>query len=518
MIGNSKGKVTRPVIENKTVSVGAAVRGRGKPVATGAGKPSSLGSKVDEISLLDYAKLGMTEYGTYVIENRALTDLRDGLKPVQRRILWTMFKAGLMSNAKPKKSARTVGDTMGMYHPHGDKSIYDAMVGMAGVRPRGKKDQWLRKNSNEATIEGTGNFGDHVSNAAAMRYTEAKLSQYAERFLLDRDYLAVTPMARNYSDDMDEPVVLPAKIPNLLVNGSEGIAVGVAAGIPSFELEAVRDCAVRAIEGTLNKAFMFKRLKNSFSFAYGGQAVYDENTESELKSLITNGYGRIDFQPFWKSEGRDFIITSSAPRLGWKTLREKLRNVAGTAKVIDETGDDGIRIVVQPLKNLATPKQLEIWRGRLLQQIQTSVSYNVAATIRNSEKDIQFKELSLLDVFQEWAAWRIDLEKRVIQYKQGNTERELMRVETMILAINNLSVVLKALQADDTEAVLKKKLKATDEQVEIIMEMKVRQLKSLELAPQEKKAKELRAAISKLKADFKNPVPRINDELKALKA
>ena len=483
---------------------------------------SNTGGFID-IGLLQYSEEAMRHYGSYVIENRALADIRDGLKPVHRRILWAMCKLGLKSSGPYKKSARTVGDVIGQYHPHGDSAVYDALVGMAGVRPKGKKSGWLRKNTNEPTIEGRGNFGDHVDGAAAQRYTEAKISTYGEQYLLDADYLAVSDMVPNFSDDALEPVILPAKIPNLLVNGSEGIAVGVQSIIPSFTLASVRKCAELAISGKLTPKLALKYLSGNFSFAYGGMSV----DETELLDLITTGIGSIYVSPTFKDEGDAFVITSVCPRFNITKARPQIMAVKNTVSVKNETGDEGIRLVCRPTKNLNATMR-KAWMDKIEELIQVKMNYRMSATIRNADGTVKFQPTSIMDIFKTWAEWRIEIEKKVIQYKLKNLRRDLLRLQTLLIATNNIDVIAEALKLDGqvkyngtmidaTDAHLMKKLSITERQVEIILETKMRSLKRMEQTKMRAKEKELKAEITQLKSDFNNPAPRIINDLNNLK-
>jgi DNA gyrase/topoisomerase IV subunit A len=349
----------------------------------------------------------------------------------------------LKSTGGYKKSARTVGEVIGQFHPHGDTAVYEALVGMAGVRPKGKKTGWLRKNTNEPLIEGRGNFGDHVDGAAAQRYTEAKISTYGENFLLDPDYLAVSDMVPNFSDDSFEPVILPAKIPNLLVNGSEGIAVGVASNIPSFNLDAIRKCAAMAIEGKLTDKLAVKMLKGQFSYAYGGFATDD----SEMRGLVQEGVGAIILSPTYKEEGDAFVITSVCPRFNINKVREYILEVKNTASVKNETGDEGIRIVCRPTKSL-TGSMRTAWVNKIKELCEVKINYRMSATIRHTDGTVSFKNTSIIDIFKSWSDWRIEIEKKVIQYKLKNLERELLRVQTLLIAIDNLQVIFDAVKKD----------------------------------------------------------------------
>lgn len=636
-----------------------------------------------KIHLLDYSKSALLNYGPYVIENRALPDIRDGLKPVHRRILWSMYRLGLKAAGPTKKSARVVGECfvkgtpvltpegerpiedlkigdlvttrfgakpvtdlyylppqtvytlalvdgktliatagqeflslcrghevwtklsdlqagdkiltidplakdrsfesvdacsvlanvshvdsgcvpipdpkvgthfveikailvqdqaetydiqvgqvhefiangivahncLGLFHPHSDQACYEALTNMAGTRPKNNKKDWLRKNTNEPMIEGRGNFGDHVDGPASMRYTECKLSPYAENYLLDPDYLAVSAMVPNYSGDYKEPVILPAKLPNLLLNGSEGIAVGVSSNIPSFSREAVTQCAKLALENKLTVNNCVKLLSGNFRFPYGGIAV----DESELPQLVEQGTGSFILSPSYDDSGENFVITSVCPRYNFTNNRESLLAVANTGSARNETGDDGIRFVCRPAKKL-TGSMRQAWMRNLAKAIQVKANYRMSATIRMPDGSVKFTQTSILDVFQKWAEWRIEIEKRVIEYRLTGHRRDLMKVNALLAAISNLETVFASLKKDGVVQYEGREIDASLfhlidnlgislKQAEIIMETKVQQLKKLEGTVLSSKKKDLVKTIKQLKSDLDNPVQRIISSL-----
>ena len=239
-------------------------------------------SEITNINLLKFVRDCTFLYGKEVVESRALPDYRDGLKPVHRRVLWTMYKLNLKYNSGYKKSARVVGDCIGKYHPHGDMSCYSTMVNMA-LSP-------------EKLIDGQGNWGDYegegvTKGAAASRYTECRLTKYSDTFLLDPDYIAVTPMISNYDGEYIEPVILPAKLPNLLINGSEGIAVGCISNVPSFTQQSITELVKIAL---LKKITPNDCLNLKFNFSWGGNNC---NSNKELKEFYKTGKGKLSFIP-----------------------------------------------------------------------------------------------------------------------------------------------------------------------------------------------------------------------------
>jgi DNA gyrase/topoisomerase IV subunit A len=333
-------------------------------------------------------------------------------------------------------------------------------------------------------------------------------------------------MVPNFSDDTVEPVILPAKVPNLLVNGSEGIAVGVASNIPSFTLSSVKKCAELAIDNKLTEKLAIKYLSNQFSFPYGGESV----DEDGLEGMVNEGVGAITFSPSFKEEGEAFVITSICPRLNLVKVREQIIAIKNTASVRNETGDEGIRLVCRPTRNLSASMRTA-WVNKIKEVIQVKISYRMAATVRHADGSVSFKTTSILDIFNSWSDWRIEIEKKVIRYRLGILQKELRRLETLLIAIKNIDFIIKVLRTKGKDPVdyegtmipwakhtIMKKLELSLEQAEIIYEMKLRSLEALEESKMLEKVKEIRSQASALKLDYKNPSPRIIADLQALKA
>jgi DNA gyrase/topoisomerase IV subunit A len=243
-------------------------------------------------TLLETTKRDLKIYGQDVVEQRAVPDYRDGLKPVHRFILWACYGLGLKYGTPFKKAARTVGETIGKFSPHGDQATYDAMVLMAGVRSEDGKS-WTSKNSNVPLIEGYGNWGDNVDNAAAMRYTEARLSEFSTKYLLDPIYLAVSDYIPNFSGDDRVPLVLPARLPIMMLNGSTSIAFGVSAECPSFAPAGVVELVKRCLSGEEITPKLCTQVLE-FAPTFGGKCVSDRKL---ILPFHKNGYGSLQFMP-----------------------------------------------------------------------------------------------------------------------------------------------------------------------------------------------------------------------------
>src|ERR1019366_8050716 len=331
-------------------------------------------------------------YGTEVIEQRAIPDFRDGLKPVHRMVLWAAYKLGLHNSGGFKKAARTVGEVIGKYHPHGDKSAYDAMVGMAGTKVQGRAKGWFRRNCSVPLIEGQGNWGNFIDSAAAMRYTESKLSKFSDLFMLDPDYLAVMDYVPNYDDSEKVPVLLPAKLPVVLLNGYSSIAVAVAASSPPFHIDGVTKLTIMALNGEeLTPKIVTTLLEPSFP--YGGTCV---SPKKDLYQIVKYGKGSLYFVPSHTVDERNKIMTftSACPGLSSpKTVESFLNKMAGVREVgsvSDETDKRG-PIFSAAAKRGTSTAAFESMVDQCWDIAVRSDSYDVGITIRQPDGSACFE-------------------------------------------------------------------------------------------------------------------------------
>ena len=460
-------------------------------------------------SILKHAEKSIKLYGDEVILNRALPDYRDGLKPVHRRVLWSLHTMGVRYNKKTKKSARVTGDCIGKWHPHGDASVYDALAKMVSQLP-------------VQLVDGQGEFGDHESGPAAARYTECRLSEFSDLHMLDPAYLQAVPMLPNYSDDELEPAYLPSKLPTLFLNGSSGIAVGLAQNIPSFSLESVKKCTVKAIRGTLTAAYMAKTLE--FNFRYGGEAFEEEN---EILGVCKDGKGSVWFTPFYEvdEEKQEMRITSIAPNLTFmKTTKKsnaldpncvaaRILDIQGVAGVDDETGtsdkgEEEILYVIRTNKNINRRKFNEIV-VEISSLIETREHYSVAVTERHADGSVDFWQTSLLEIMKSWAIWRVEIEKKVLSNKIADLTTSIGRAKLVILALDNIDIVIRALKVNEPVTFLCKQLEITDEQANYILNLRIRQLTKMEKAKIVESIKTMQSTKRELSVDLKAPENRI---------
>jgi DNA gyrase subunit A len=453
-------------------------------------------------------------YSMSVIIDRALPDVRDGLKPVHRRILYTMNRDGLRSGARHRKSANVVGAVMGDYHPHGDAAIYDSMVRMA--------QPWSMR---YVLINGQGNFGSMDGDPpAAMRYTEAKMERLADELLEDIDKETVD-FRDNYDGRLQEPVVLPAKLPNLLLNGQLGIAVGMATNIPPHNMSELIDAEVALIDNpqaTLDDLLTYIKGPD---FPTGG-IIYGKES---IKTAYATGRGGIVTRGVAEvvegAKGRHQIVITEIPyALNKETLVLKIaelvrdKKLAGIADLRDETARGQVRIVID-LKKDAYPKKLlnQLYK---LTPLQTSFHFNMMALVDG----IQPRVLGLEDILQEHLKHRQQVVRRRTEFELRKAKERAHILEGLKTALDHIDEVIAVIRGsqttDDAQNNLMKKFKLTEIQAKAILAMQLRTLAGLERQKIEDELNELFKLIANLEAilaDEKKIKKIIRDELLALK-
>ncbi|QQS20430.1 DNA gyrase subunit A [Candidatus Saccharibacteria bacterium] len=453
-------------------------------------------------------------YSMSVIIDRALPDVRDGMKPVHRRIMYSMHEEGLRSSARHRKSANVVGAVMGKYHPHGDSSIYDAMVRLA--------QPWSTR---YMLVNGQGNFGSMDGDPpAAMRYTEAKMHRVADELLADIDKDTVD-FRDNYDGTTQEPTVLPAKLPNLLLNGQLGIAVGMATNIPPHNLGEVVDATVYKIDhpdASLEKLLEFIQGPD---FPTGG-IVYGAGS---IRQAYATGRGGVVVRGVAEiiegNKGRHQIVISEIPySLNKESLVIKIadlvkdKKIAGISDLRDESARGKVRIVID-LKRDAYPKKLlnQLYK---LTPLQTSFHYNMMALIDG----IQPRVLGLQDILNEHIKHRQQVVRRRTEFELRKAKDRAHILEGLKVALDNIDEVIRTIRASETteeaQANLIKKFAFSEIQAKAILAMQLRTLAGLERKKIEDELAELIKLISELEAilaDEKRILSIIKDELKQLK-
>lgn len=448
------------------------------------------------------------DYAMSVIVSRAIPAIEDGLKPVQRRILYSMHAMGLKPNTATKKSARIVGDVIGKFHPHGDTAVYETMVRMA-------QDFSLRY----PLVFGQGNFGSvDGDRAAAMRYTEAKLQHISSELIDDIDKETV-PFVPNYDASMTEPALLPGKLPALMLNGATGIAVGMATNIPPHNLTEVCDAILAYIE---NKNITVKEL---MEFIKGPDFPTGGIVSGNMQELFETGKGKLILRGRTKTEvvkGKEIIVITEIPYMVNKSdLVIQIADLARDKKIKDltdirdESSKGKTRIVIE-FKKGANPDYI-INSLYKYTRLQDSFSVNFLTLV-----DGKPRVLGLLDVLANYIRYRkqIITNRTIFELKKANERQEI--VEGLLLALSHLDEVIKIIRFGKAPAQeLKEKFKFTENQIKAILETKLRQLTSLEHDNLKSEAEELRKTIEKLEkilADVQEVLKIIAREVKELKA
>jgi DNA gyrase subunit A len=465
--------------------------------------------KIVPVDIEEEMKGSYIDYSMSVIVARALPDVRDGLKPVHRRVLYGMQDLGLASNRAYKKSARIVGEVLGKYHPHGDSAVYDSMVRMV-------QDFSLRY----PLVDGQGNFGSVDGDSpAAMRYTEARLSRIAEEMLrdLEKNTVAFTP---NFDDTLKEPSVLPALFPNLLCNGASGIAVGMATNIPPHNLNEVIDGCLAYIkkEEITNEQLMKHIVAPDFptgGIIYGYEGV---------KEAYTTGRGRILVRARASIEtgkgDRQRIIVAELPYMVNKaSLIEKIADLVNDKKlediadVRDESDRDGMRIVI----DLRRDANAEVVLNNLYKHTQMQTTFGI---IMLSLVEGRPRVLTLREMIQKFIEHRNDVVVRRSKYELDEAEKRAHLLEGYIIALDNIDAVIRLIkQSKDVEAAklgLMKKFKLSEIQARAILDMRLQKLTGLERKKVEDEYRETIKLIERLKAILKSKqlqMKIIEDEL-----
>lgn len=465
--------------------------------------------KIIPVSLEEEMKSSYIDYAMSVIVARALPDVKDGLKPVHRRVLFGMHELGVQFNKPYKKSARIVGEVLGKYHPHGDTAVYDSMVRMV-------QDFSLRY----PLVDGQGNFGSIDGDSpAAMRYTEARLARMADEMLrdLDKNTVGFVP---NFDDSLQEPVVLPAYLPNLLVNGASGIAVGMATNIPPHNLGEVVDGLVALIENPKFTSEDLMKYVKAPDFPTGG-IIYGFDG---VKEALTTGRGRIILRAkanieTLKNERENIVITEIPYQVNKSALIEKIAelvragSIDGISNIRDESDRDGLRIVIEMKRD----GQPAVTLNQLFKHTQMQVTFGVImlALVNGVPKVLNIQQM-----MQYFLDHRMDVLIRRTKFDLDAAERRAHILEGYIIALDNIDAVIETIKkSKDTETAkvnLMKKFKLSEIQAKAILDMRLQRLTGLERKKIEDEYKETIKLIEKLKGILDSEKKRkqiIKDEL-----
>lgn len=446
-----------------------------------------MGEVVIPVKIEEEMKRSYIDYAMSVIVGRALPDVRDGLKPVHRRILYAMYEMGMFHNKPYKKSARVVGEVLGKYHPHGDQAVYDALVRMV-------QDFSMRY----PLVDGQGNFGSVDGDSpAAMRYTEVRLAKIAEELLADIDKNTID-FVPNFDESLVEPSVLPAKLPNLLINGSSGIAVGMATNMPPHNLGEVVDAIIKVID---SPEVTIKELLNYIKgpdFPTGGYILGKE----EIKKAYITGRGIITLRGKVELEEGRIIITELPYQVNKSKLVEEIANCVKTKKIEgisdlrDESDREGIRVVIE----LNSHANQEIILNQLYKYTQLETTFGI---INLALVDGEPRILSIKGLIEEYIKHRRNIITRRTKFELEKSEKRKHIVEGLLIALKNIDEVIETIKKSENVEEARNKLiskfNLTEIQAQAILDMRLQKLTALETEKLEQENKELEDKISYLK-------------------
>ncbi|MBU2886636.1 DNA topoisomerase IV subunit A [Gilvimarinus agarilyticus] len=424
------------------------------------------------ISLKEYAEKAYLDYSMYVILDRALPHIGDGLKPVQRRIVYAMSELGLKSTAKYKKSARTVGDVIGKFHPHGDSAAYEAMVIMA--QPFSYR---------YPLVDGQGNWGspDDPKSFAAMRYTESKLARYAE-VLLEELGQGTVDWQPNFDGTMDEPEVFPARVPNVLLNGTTGIAVGMATDIPPHNLREVVEACIHLLDNP--KA----TLEELCEFVQGPDMPTDAEIitpRADIVGLYKTGRGSLKMRALWnfEKETGDIVVTALPHQVSGAKILEQIaaqmqnKKLPMVADLRDESDHEN------PTRLIITPRSNRVDNEQLMQHLFATTDLEKSYRVNMNMIGIDGKPAvkSLQKILSEWLSFRTVTTRRRLQYRLQKVEERLLRLAALMIVYLNVDEVIRIIREEEhPKPVLMERFNLVEMQAEYILETKLRQLARLE--------------------------------------
>ncbi|MGA4576983.1 DNA topoisomerase IV subunit A [Stutzerimonas frequens] len=425
---------------------------------------------VERRSLADFTEQAYLNYSMYVIMDRALPHIGDGLKPVQRRIVYAMSELGLNADAKHKKSARTVGDVLGKFHPHGDSACYEAMVLMA--QPFSYR---------YPLVDGQGNWGapDDPKSFAAMRYTEARLSRYSE-VLLSELGQGTVDWVPNFDGTLDEPATLPARLPNLLLNGTTGIAVGMATDVPPHNLREVAAACVRLLDEPSASVEQLCEHVQGPDFPTEAEIV---TPRADLLKIYETGRGSVRMRAVYRVEDGDVVVTALPHQVSGSKVLEQIagqmqaKKLPMVADLRDESDHENpCRIVIIPRSNRV---DVEALMQHLFATTDLESSYRVNTNVIGLDGRPQVKNLRTL--LSEWLTYRIGTVRRRLQFRLDKVEKRLHLLEGLLVAFLNLDEVIHVIRTEDQpKPVLMARFELSELQADYILDTRLRQLARLE--------------------------------------
>ena len=424
----------------------------------------------EKIALRDYTEKAYLDYSMYVILDRALPHIGDGLKPVQRRIVYAMSELGLKNTAKHKKSARTVGDVLGKYHPHGDSACYEAMVLMA--QPFSYR---------YPLVDGQGNWGsqDDPKSFAAMRYTESRLAPYAEALLSELGQGTVE-WVPNFDGTLDEPKLLPARVPNVLLNGTTGIAVGMSTDIPPHNLREVVNACIHLLKDPGASLDDLVEIIQGPDYPTEAEIITPRN---DIIRMYAEGRGSLKMRAVWEMEEGDIVITALPYQVSGAKVLEQIADQMNKKKLpmVSDLRDESdhenpTRLVITPRSNRVDVQQL---MSHLCATTDLEKNYRVNLNMIGIDGRPQVKSLDV--ILNEWLQYRMVTVRRRLQYRLDKVLERLHILDGLLIAFLNIDEVIHIIRnEDEPKSVLMERFGLSDRQAEAILELKLRHIAKLE--------------------------------------
>ncbi len=472
----------------------------------GSTPPPPTAPEVEQQAVANFARKAYLDYSMYVILDRALPHIADGLKPVQRRIIFAMSELGLGPSSKPKKSARTVGDVIGKYHPHGDSACYEAMVLMA--QPFSMR---------YPLVEGQGNWGspDDPKSFAAMRYTEAKMTKFAQTLLSELEQ-GTTDWGQNFDGTMREPKLLPSRLPHVLLNGASGIAVGMATDIPSHNAKEIVNACVELLDDPEATLAQLTRHVKGPDFPTEAEII---TPPAEIREMYKTGNGSVRQRAKWELEDGDLIITALPFQVsGSKVLQQIAAQMqARKLPMVDDLRDESdhenpTRIVIVPRSNRVDAEEL---MAHLFATTDLERSFRINMNMIGL--DGRPRLYNLRDLLAEWLEFRIETVRRRLQYRYDHVNSRLHILDGYLAAYLNIDEVIRIIRREDEpKPVLMKRFTLSELQAEAILELKLRflnKLSEMEIRGEQAKLQTERAELEKILGSKARLRKQVRDEL-----
>jgi topoisomerase-4 subunit A len=445
---------------------------------------------IEQLPLKTFTEKAYLDYSMYVILDRALPHIGDGLKPVQRRIVYAMSELGLAATAKYKKSARTVGDVLGKFHPHGDSACYEAMVHLA-------QDFTCRY----PLIDGQGNWGspDDPKSFAAMRYTESRLAPYAEVLLAELGQGTVD-WVPNFDGTLDEPALLPARLPNVLLNGATGIAVGMATDIPPHNLREVTEAAILLLDKPKTTLDEICDIVQGPDFPTGAEII---SPRAELREAYRTGYGSVRMRACYEIEHGEIVVTALPYQTSGSKVLEQIAALMNAKKLpmVEDLRDESDH--ENPTRLVIVPRSNRVDTDALMSHLFSCTGLERTARINLNliGLDGKPKIKNLRDILEEWLEYRKSTVTRRLQHRLDKVNARLHLLEGLLIAYLNLDEVIHIIRTEDQpKAVLMERFALTEDQVNYILDTRLRQLARLEEMKIRGEQEELAAERAELEA------------------